>query len=193
MKIFKKKKRCLCKPDWTSWRRGCTYRTSKIKILRSLKNRWSLWLKIKGKMIMINWSKILFKVKNMRLILTSFKKIWKKFRLKNLKFYRKATNLKKMFKKLNCCWHNRKKIWNGMIKFKRQLQFEKKKIENQIKMILFCPTKIKKVSTYKILRKKIFQGTKHKFIHQLSPLKINKTLIISKISNKTFSKILKSS
>ena len=35
-----------------------------------------------------------------------------------------------------------------MIKFKRQLQFEKKKIENQIKMILFCPTKIKKVSTY---------------------------------------------
>lgn len=54
-------------------------------------------------MIMINWSKILFKVKNMRLILTSFKKIWKKFRLKNLKSYRKATNLKKMFKKLNCC------------------------------------------------------------------------------------------
>ena len=122
-------------------------------------------------MIMINQSKILYKVRSTMQILTSFRKIWKKFNLKNHKFYRKVINLKKMFKRQNCCKHKWKKIWSGTRKFKKQLQLENKKTENLINKILIYPMIIKRVCTHQTTTK-IFLEMKLKFIRQ-SFLKIN--------------------
>ena len=99
----------------------------------------------------------------MKMILISFTKIWKKFNLKNPKFYRKAISPKKMLKRLNYCKRKWKKTWSGMRKIKKLSQLENKIIRAQALEIIIYLLKIIKVCIH-LKTTKILLKIKLKFI-----------------------------